>query len=77
MQLYLENLPLRVSEQDIYYLLSEFGSIISIKITRDSHGRSLCSAHVDIKEDVDGRRIITALHNSNFKEHYLIVYEIK
>lgn len=76
MQLFLGNLPLSVSEQDIYYLLSGFGSVTSIKITRDSHGRSLCNAHVAIKEDVDGRSIITTLHNANFKEHYLIVYEI-
>ncbi|MBL7705320.1 MAG: RNA-binding protein [Taibaiella sp.] len=76
MHLFLGNLPLSVSEQDIYYLLSGFGSVTSIKITRDSHGRSLCNAHVEIKEDVDGRSIITTLHNANFKEHYLIVYEI-
>lgn len=76
MQLYVGNLPLSVSEQDIYYLLSGFGSVISIKITRDSHGRSLCNAHVSIKEDVDGRSIITTLHNANFKEHYLDVYEL-
>lgn len=76
MQLFLGNLSLSVSEQDIYYLLSGFGSVISIKITRDSHGRSLCNAHVEIKEDADGRSIIKALHNANFKEHYLIIYEI-
>lgn len=76
MHLYLGNLPLSVAEQDIYYLLSGFGSITNIKITRDSHGRSLCNAHVEMKEDVDGRSIITALHNSNFKEHYLIVREM-
>lgn len=76
MRLYLGNLPLSVSEQEIYYLLSGFGSILNIKITRDSHGRSLCNAQVEMKEDVDGRNIISALHNINFKEHYLIVYEI-
>lgn len=76
MKLYLGNLPLSVTEQDIYYLLSGFGAILSIKITRDSHGRSLCIAYVEMKEDVDGRSIIAVLHNSNFKEHYLIVYEL-
>lgn len=76
MELFLGNLPLSISEHDIYYLLSGFGSVISIRITRDSHGRSLCNAHVAIKEEVDGRSIITALHNANFKEHYLIVYEL-
>ncbi len=76
MELFLGNLPLSIAEQDIYYLLSGFGYVISIRLTRDSHGRSLCNAQVAIKEAIDGRSIITALHNANFKEHYLIVYEL-
>ncbi len=49
---------------------------MDITITRDRHGKSLCNAHVEMKEEVDGNTIITTLHNSNFKEHYLVVYEV-
>jgi RNA recognition motif-containing protein len=77
MQLFLENLPLIVTERDIYNLLSRYGLVIKIKILRNIRGKSLCKALVNIKASIDTKFILDTLQNANFKQQFLIAYELK
>lgn len=76
MHLFLGNLPTSVSELDIYNLLSKYGIVMKIKILRNIRGKSLCEALVNIKAALDTHYMIDKLQNANFKQQYLIVYDV-
>lgn len=63
MKLYVSGFSPDWSDTDLHNLLSQHGKVLSLKIFRDSHGKSRCSGFVWMALS-DAERVIAALHAS-------------
>ncbi len=77
MKIYIGNLHINISQQDLYKLFAVFGDIAEVRIYVNALGKPSGSGYVIMKNDDQGHQAIEALNNINIMNRFLHIYEIK
>ena len=72
MKIFIDNLSLLVTEEDLHLIFKPFGEIGEIKITYDKQSK-LPIAFVEMKSDRGGREAINALDGIELIDHKIIL----
>ncbi len=62
MKLYISNIPLKVTEEDIHPVFSAFGDVLSLEIKRDHRGKSKGYGFVEFKRETDAKGAMQRLN---------------
>lgn len=74
MRLFINNLPLNITEEDLTDLFSPYASVISTKIITDADsGESRGFAFVEVSSFDDGENAIKNLNGKTVEENVIIV----
>lgn len=77
-KLFIGNLPYQASENDIRTLMSQAGSVESVKIITDQDtGRPKGFGFVEMASDEEAQQAITMFNGKNFMDRSLTVNEAK
>lgn len=77
-KLFIGNLPYQASESDIRTLMSQAGSVESVKIITDQDtGRPKGFGFVEMASDEEAQQAITMFNGKNFMDRSLTVNEAK
>ena len=72
--LYASNLPFTATEETLVSKFESFGSVLSVRIERDSQGTSLRSAFIEMETAAGAQRAIEGLNLANFEGRTVSVY---
>lgn len=74
MKLFFKNLPKELTEEELNALISNYGTVVSIKILTDpDSGESRGCAFVEMGSREDGLYVITKLNGENLEENIITV----
>ena len=74
MRLFVKNIPQNISEEDLNKLISNYGTVVSVKIITDvDSGESRGFAFADIATHEEGLHIIKKLNGEPLEDNILIV----
>lgn len=78
MNIYVGNMNFNLSNEDLFNLFSQYGSVTSAKIITDkATGRSKGFGFVEMQNDDEARAAISSLHESEVMGRKLIVNEAR
>jgi RNA recognition motif-containing protein len=76
MNIYVGNLHVKASEEQLRGLFKQYGEVISASIVYGiNNGLSRGFGFVEMSEDIDGAKAMSKLNNKNFMSQYLEVSE--
>jgi RNA recognition motif-containing protein len=78
MNIYVGNMPFSLTNDDVFNLFTQFGSVVSAKIINDKEtGRSKGFGFVEMENDDEGKAAISSLNESEVMGRKLIVNEAR
>ena len=78
MNLYVGNLPYKLTDSELENLFSPFGEVKSVKIIKDQYSdRSKGFGFVEMADGSDGQRAIKELNGTTVHERQIIVNEAR
>lgn len=78
MNIYVGNLPYRISEDELRALFAEFGDVSSAKIINDrDSGRSKGFGFVEMPDDAQAKAAIEALNGNDVQGRNVVVNEAR
>lgn len=78
LNIYVGNLPYRMSEAELREVFAEFGEVVRAKIVKDKDtNRSKGFGFVEMSNDNDGKRAIEALNNKEVNGRALRINEAR
>ena len=76
MNLYISNLDLLVTSEDLRTLFSEFGNVSSAEVQMDLFtGKSRVFVYVEMEEEKEARKAMTALQDKEFHNQLIKITE--
>lgn len=76
MRIYIRNIHLNASKNELRNLFIQFGKVTDVKIHMNSYGKSLGFGYVIMTDDLDGIDSILELNKINFMNQFLEIYRI-
>ncbi len=78
MRIYLGNLPYSVTDEDLYGMFSEFGTLASAEVIKDKYsGQSKGFGFVDMPDNAEAENAIEALNDAVMKGRKITVNEAR
>lgn len=78
MNIYVANISYRATEEKLKELFEEFGSVDSVRIILDKNtGKSRGFGFIEMPNDAEGKKAITALNGVDFLGRNLVVNEAR
>lgn len=77
-KLYVGSLPYSITEAQLQGLFAAYGKVVSVKIITDKFtGQSRGFGFVEMENDGDAQKVITALHGTPYGGRTLVVNEAR
>lgn len=78
MNLYVGNLPFKITESELEEIFAQFGTVTSVKIIMDRQSeKSKGFGFVEMAEQEEGKKAIEKLHGSTLQNRQIIVDEAR